>query len=125
MATQTTPATGSGLDAQGLHPDATVHWSLVAPRLNQHAIRRGEDEFADMGPLAIRPLVGGDGAASPRSPPRIQSPFHFCSRACCTSTRPLPSSHTPPHRQLAHCPNKPPTLPTRVGHRRDRAICCT
>ncbi len=51
MATQTTPTTGQGLDAQGLHPEGTVHWNLVAPQLIQRAIERGEGELADMGPL--------------------------------------------------------------------------
>ncbi len=51
MATQTTPTTGQGLDAQGLHPEGTVHWNLVAPQLIQRAVERREGELADMGPL--------------------------------------------------------------------------
>jgi phosphoenolpyruvate carboxykinase (ATP) len=60
MATQTTPTTGQGLDAQGLHPDGTVHWNLVAPPLIQRAIERGEGELADMGPFVAvtRPHTG-------------------------------------------------------------------
>ncbi|HEU4564200.1 MAG TPA: phosphoenolpyruvate carboxykinase [Gemmatimonadaceae bacterium] len=58
MATQTTPRIerverrGShGLAQQGLQPRGTVHWNLVAPELMQAAIRRGEGDFADMGPF--------------------------------------------------------------------------
>ncbi|MDE3054209.1 MAG: phosphoenolpyruvate carboxykinase (ATP), partial [Gemmatimonadota bacterium] len=52
MATQTTPVTGRGLAAQGLHPVGTVHWNLVPPQLLQRAIERGEGRLADMGPFA-------------------------------------------------------------------------
>ena len=41
----------NGLDAQGLAPKGTLHWNLVAPQLTQSAIRKGEGELADMGPL--------------------------------------------------------------------------
>ncbi|GAC1650970.1 MAG: phosphoenolpyruvate carboxykinase (ATP) [Gemmatimonadaceae bacterium] len=40
-----------GLERQGLQPTGRVHWNLVAPELIQAAIRRGEGEFADMGPF--------------------------------------------------------------------------
>src|SRR5688572_19975408 len=56
MATQTKPASGSpdetnGLEGQGLRPSGRVHWNLVAPELMLAAARRGEGEFADMGPF--------------------------------------------------------------------------
>jgi phosphoenolpyruvate carboxykinase (ATP) len=57
MATQTTPQDDTGfqgkvgLEAQGLDPKGEVHWNLVAPMLIQDAIRRGEGQFADMGPF--------------------------------------------------------------------------
>jgi phosphoenolpyruvate carboxykinase (ATP) len=57
MATQTTPRDDAGLqgkvglEAQGLAPKGDVHWNLVAPLLIQDAIRRGEGQFADMGPF--------------------------------------------------------------------------
>ena len=56
MATQTKPASGApdntnGLEAQGLRPSGPVHWNLVAPELMLAAARRGEGEFADMGPF--------------------------------------------------------------------------
>jgi phosphoenolpyruvate carboxykinase (ATP) len=56
MATQTKPASGSpdetnGLESQGLKPSGQVHWNLVAPELMLAAARRGEGEFADMGPF--------------------------------------------------------------------------
>ncbi|MDF2772129.1 MAG: phosphoenolpyruvate carboxykinase [Geminicoccaceae bacterium] len=56
MATQTKPASGSanethGLEQQGLRPRGRVHWNLVAPELMLAAARRGEGEFADMGPF--------------------------------------------------------------------------
>jgi len=57
MATQTTPQDDAGfqgkvgLEAQGLEPKGEVHWNLVAPMLIQDAIRRGEGQFADMGPF--------------------------------------------------------------------------
>ena len=51
MATQTTPTSGTGLDAQGLHPAGTVHWNLVAPQLIQRAVERREGQLADMGPF--------------------------------------------------------------------------
>ena len=58
MATQTKPRVESagresrnGLERQGLKPDGTVHWNLVAPALIQAAVRRGEGELADMGPF--------------------------------------------------------------------------
>ena len=41
-----------GLESQGLAPTGQVHWNLVAPELAQHAARRGEGVFADMGPFA-------------------------------------------------------------------------
>src|SRR5919199_2590023 len=58
MATRTSPrAAGAerksskGLSAQGLRPGGAVHWNLVAAELVQAAVRRGEGEFADMGPF--------------------------------------------------------------------------
>ena len=56
MATQTKPASGSpdetnGFESQGLRPSGQVHWNLVAPELMLAAARRGEGEFADMGPF--------------------------------------------------------------------------
>jgi phosphoenolpyruvate carboxykinase (ATP) len=56
MATQTKPASGApddtnGLERQGLRPSGQVHWNLVAPELMLAAARRGEGEFADMGPF--------------------------------------------------------------------------
>jgi phosphoenolpyruvate carboxykinase (ATP) len=56
MATQTKPASESpddttGLERQGLRPSGQVHWNLVAPELMLAAARRGEGEFADMGPF--------------------------------------------------------------------------
>jgi phosphoenolpyruvate carboxykinase (ATP) len=59
MATQTQPQQESadlqgrvGLEAQGLNPSGEVHWNLVAPALIQFAARRGEGDFAEMGPFA-------------------------------------------------------------------------
>ena len=40
-----------GLGKQGLAPRGEVHWNLIAPELVQAAARRGEGEFADMGPF--------------------------------------------------------------------------
>ena len=40
-----------GLSRQGLSPRGEVHWNLIAPELFQAAARRGEGEFADMGPF--------------------------------------------------------------------------
>src|SRR5688500_3391690 len=56
MATQTKPASGApdntnGLEQQGLRPSGQVHWNLGAPELMLAAARRGEGEFADMGPF--------------------------------------------------------------------------
>jgi phosphoenolpyruvate carboxykinase (ATP) len=39
------------LSRQGLEPRGEVHWNLIAPELFQAAARRGEGEFADMGPF--------------------------------------------------------------------------
>jgi len=39
------------LAAQGLTPTGTVHYNLLAPELFGAAARRGEGEFADMGPF--------------------------------------------------------------------------
>jgi phosphoenolpyruvate carboxykinase (ATP) len=39
------------LEAQGLLTTGDVHWNLVAARLIEHAVRRGEGELADMGPF--------------------------------------------------------------------------
>src|SRR5678815_269282 len=56
MATETKPVPGApdstnGLEQQGLRPSGEVHWNLVAPELMLAAARRGEGEFADMGPF--------------------------------------------------------------------------
>jgi phosphoenolpyruvate carboxykinase (ATP) len=58
MATQTQPQQEAaelqgkvGLEAQGLKPRGEVHWNLVAAVLIQHAARRGEGDFAEMGPF--------------------------------------------------------------------------
>jgi len=40
-----------GLSKQGLNPRGEVLWNLIAPELFQIAARRGEGEFADMGPF--------------------------------------------------------------------------
>ncbi len=40
-----------GLGAQGLKPRGEIFWNLIAPELFQMAARRGEGEFADMGPF--------------------------------------------------------------------------
>jgi phosphoenolpyruvate carboxykinase (ATP) len=42
---------GTGLEAQGLRPSGDVHWNLTAPVLIESAVRRGEGQFADMGPF--------------------------------------------------------------------------
>lgn len=49
-----TPASrisNNGLSAQGLSPQGTLQWNLVAPELVQAAIRKGEGQLADMGPF--------------------------------------------------------------------------
>src|SRR5687767_5217200 len=58
MATEARPHRASaaressvGLGAQGLNPRGEVLWNLIAPELFQAAARRGEGEFADMGPF--------------------------------------------------------------------------
>jgi phosphoenolpyruvate carboxykinase (ATP) len=56
MATQTTPASSTtedlqGLASQGLHPAGEVHWNHAAPELIEHAVKRGEGRIADMGPF--------------------------------------------------------------------------
>ncbi|MEO7085752.1 MAG: phosphoenolpyruvate carboxykinase (ATP) [Gemmatimonadaceae bacterium] len=57
MATQTQPQDDAGLQgrvglsAQGLAPTGEVHWNLTAPVLIQAAVRRGEGQFAEMGPF--------------------------------------------------------------------------
>lgn len=58
MATETEPQRTSvaressiGLSKQGLEPRGEVHWNLIAPELFQAAARRGEGEFAEMGPF--------------------------------------------------------------------------
>src|SRR3990170_8896335 len=40
-----------GLAKQGLAPSGSVHWNLIVPELMQAAARRGEGEFAAMGPF--------------------------------------------------------------------------
>jgi phosphoenolpyruvate carboxykinase (ATP) len=44
--------TDARLDAQGLRPGGTVHSNLVVAQLVEHAVRRGEGQLAEMGPLA-------------------------------------------------------------------------
>lgn len=44
-------ASAGGLKPQGLKPNGTVHWNLVAPELVEAAIRRGEGRLAEMGPF--------------------------------------------------------------------------
>jgi phosphoenolpyruvate carboxykinase (ATP) len=58
MATETRPEQTSaaressiGLSKQGLAPRGDVHWNLIAPELFEAAARRGEGEFAEMGPF--------------------------------------------------------------------------
>ncbi|MBA2708085.1 MAG: phosphoenolpyruvate carboxykinase (ATP) [Gemmatimonadaceae bacterium] len=58
MATETKPERAAvkrestvGLSRQNLAPTGTIHWNLVAPELMQAAARRGEGEFAAMGPF--------------------------------------------------------------------------
>ncbi|HEY0971977.1 MAG TPA: phosphoenolpyruvate carboxykinase (ATP) [Gemmatimonadales bacterium] len=59
MATQTQPAGpavqgrggAGGLEGQGLTPQGTVHWNLITPALMEAAARRGEGQFARMGPF--------------------------------------------------------------------------
>ena len=43
-----------GLAKQKLNPSGEVHWNLIAPELMQAAARRGEGEFAEMGPFVAR-----------------------------------------------------------------------
>jgi phosphoenolpyruvate carboxykinase (ATP) len=40
------------LDAMGLRPRGAVHWNLLLPQLVEHAVRLGEGQLAEMGPLA-------------------------------------------------------------------------
>jgi phosphoenolpyruvate carboxykinase (ATP) len=49
--TQVVRESSIGLSRQGLSPRGEVHWNLIAPELFQAAARRGEGEFADMGPF--------------------------------------------------------------------------
>ena len=44
--------TDARLDAQGLRPTGTVHSNLIVAQLVEHAVRRGEGQLAEMGPLA-------------------------------------------------------------------------
>ena len=44
--------TDARLAAQGLRPSGTVDWNLLAPQLLEHAVRLGEGQLAEMGPLA-------------------------------------------------------------------------
>jgi phosphoenolpyruvate carboxykinase (ATP) len=43
-----------GLSKQKLNPSGEVHWNLIAPELMLAAARRGEGEFAEMGPFVAR-----------------------------------------------------------------------
>jgi phosphoenolpyruvate carboxykinase (ATP) len=85
MATETKPVPGApdstnGLEQQGLRPSGEVHWNLVAPELMLAAARRGEGEFADMGPFVAvtSPHTG-------RSPTR--SPSCSCRTCAAAPTR--------------------------------------
>ena len=49
--TSVTRESSVGLGAQGLKPRGEVLWNLIAPELFQMAAKRGEGEFADMGPF--------------------------------------------------------------------------
>src|ERR671921_678882 len=57
MATETKPErkivreSTIGLARQGLSPKGRIHWNYIAPELMQAASRRGEGEFAAMGPF--------------------------------------------------------------------------
>jgi phosphoenolpyruvate carboxykinase (ATP) len=55
MATPSAPTptreSSNGLNAQGLAPKGAAHWNLVAAELAAAAARRGEGEFAEMGPF--------------------------------------------------------------------------
>jgi phosphoenolpyruvate carboxykinase (ATP) len=55
MATPTAPIptreSSTGLNAQGLAPKGKAHWNLVPAELAAAAARRGEGEFAEMGPF--------------------------------------------------------------------------
>ncbi|MGI9141193.1 MAG: phosphoenolpyruvate carboxykinase (ATP), partial [Gemmatimonadaceae bacterium] len=51
MATEMKPQALSG---QGLHPAGDVHWNLIGAELMLAAARRGEGEFAEMGPFVAR-----------------------------------------------------------------------
>jgi phosphoenolpyruvate carboxykinase (ATP) len=44
--------TDARLDAQGLRPTGTVHTNLIVAQLIEHAVRRGEGQLAEAGPLA-------------------------------------------------------------------------
>ncbi len=44
--------TDARLDAQGLRPSGIVHTNLIVARLIEHAVRRGEGQLAETGPLA-------------------------------------------------------------------------
>ncbi len=48
------PASPHGLDKIGLRHVAQAHWNLQVPALYEAAIRRGEGEMTDGGPLAVR-----------------------------------------------------------------------
>jgi phosphoenolpyruvate carboxykinase (ATP) len=67
MATETKPErvvpqreSSVGLEKQGLAPSGTVHWNLIGAELMLAAARRGEGEFAAMGPFVAvtRPHTG-------------------------------------------------------------------
>jgi len=42
-----------GLDRQGMHHLGTVHWNQSVPVLCEHAVRRGEGEFASGGSFSV------------------------------------------------------------------------
>ena len=57
------------LDAQGLRPSGIVHSNLIVSQLVEHAVRRGEGQLAEMGPLATvtAPHTGRWESCTPRS----------------------------------------------------------
>lgn len=53
MTTATTRRGSVGLDAHGLETSGTTHWNPTTPELYEHAIRRGEGELSQGGPLVV------------------------------------------------------------------------
>ncbi len=61
-----------GLERHGLFNLGTVYWSLPAPALVEHAVRRGEGVLAHMGPLVVR--TGQHTGRSPNDKFVVQEP---------------------------------------------------